>query len=141
MKTNCSPKKFVISVRALNFILRPVQVRKCNYPYSYVIENLDRDVTVTVDGPWTYSNHLILDLIGHEMYERVYQHVLQNKENWKNHTSLGYLQSVDALKEHQYADLTPELEPYADLFEEYIYFKKNEHSGSTCHHIKEDCWR
>ena len=120
MKSNHPHKKFLISERALNYILRPVQVNNRNYPYSYVIENLDQDVTVTVDGPWIYSNHLILDFIGHEMYERVYQHVLQNKESWKNHTSLGYLQSVDALKEHQYADLTPELEPYAHYFEEYI---------------------
>ena len=54
MNNNQPRKKFLISERALNYLLRPVQVRKCNYPYSYAVENLGQQVTITVDGPWTY---------------------------------------------------------------------------------------
>ena len=119
-------KKILISERALNYILRPVQVRKCNYPYSYIIENLGKQVTVTVDRPWTYANHLILDFIGHESYEIAYQNIVKKRNTWKNDASLYFLQSVAALKEHQRADLRPELEPYAQWFEKYIYTKKKE---------------
>ena len=119
-------KKILISERALNYILRPVQVRKCNYPYSYVIENLGKQVTVTVDRPWTYANHLILDFIGHESYENAYQNIVKKRNTWKNSASLYFLHSVAALKEHQHSDLTPELKPYAHWFEKYIYAKKIE---------------
>jgi len=119
-------KKILISERALNYILRPVQVRKCNYPYSYVIENLGKQVTVTVDRTWTYANHLILDFIGHESYEIAYQNIVKKRNTWKNDASLNFLQSVAALKEHQRADLTTELEPYAQWFEKYIYAKQKE---------------
>jgi hypothetical protein len=119
-------KKILISERALNYILRPVQVRKCNYPYSYIIENLGKQVTVTVDRTWTYANHLILDFIGHESYEIAYQNIAKKRNTWKNDASLYFLQSVAALKEHQRADLRPELEPYAQWFEKYIYTKKKE---------------
>ena len=53
--------KFLITERSLNHILRPVQVRKCNYPYTYRIENMDEEISVTTDRAWTSSNHLILD--------------------------------------------------------------------------------
>ena len=119
-------KKILISERALNYILRPVQVRKCNYPYSYIIENLGKQVTVTVDRTWTYANHLILDFIGHESYEIAYQNIVKKRNTWKNDASLYFLQSVAALKEHQRADLRSELEPYAQWFEKYIYTKKKE---------------
>ena len=69
--------KFLITERSCNYILRPVQVRKENYPYSYVVENLGHQVNVTVNRPWTYSNHLVLDFIGHEMYEKAYQTVMK----------------------------------------------------------------
>jgi hypothetical protein len=120
-------KKILISERALNYILRPVQVRKCNYPYSYIIENLGKQVTVTVDRTWTYANHLILDFIGHESYEIAYQNIVKKRNTWKNDASLDFLHSVDVLKEHRGADLTPDLEPYAQWFEKYICEKKMEH--------------
>jgi len=119
MSNSDSQKKFLISERALNYLLRPVQVRQCNYPYSYDVENLGQKVTVIVDGPWTFANHLILDLIGHEQYTLSYQKIVSKRNNWKNDASLGLLNTIDKLKEQRYADLTPELEPYEDWFEKY----------------------
>ncbi len=118
--------KFLITERSCNYILRPVQVRKENYPYSYVVENLGQPVNVTVNRPWTYANHLLLDFIGHELYEKLYQTVVKNRNHWKNEGSLSLLHSVELLKEHQKADLTPELEPYADWFEKYFHAKTEE---------------
>ena len=118
--------KFLITERSCNYILRPVQVRKCNYPYSYVVENLGQPVNVTVNRPWTYANHLLLDFIGHELYELLYRTVVKNRNHWKNEGSLGLLHSIDLLKQHQRADLTSELEPYADWFEKYMNAKTEE---------------
>jgi len=126
MSKHYPQKKILISERALNYILRPVQVRNCNYPYSYVIENLGKQVTVTVDRPWTYANHLILDFISHEAYEMAYRPIVTKRNTWKNSASLNFLHNVTALKEHQKADLTPELKPYAHWFEKYICTKKKE---------------
>ena len=112
--------KFLITERSCNYILRPVQKRKCNYPYSYVVENLGQPVSVTVDRPWTYANHLLLDFIGHELYETAYKTIAKKRNTWKNEGSLGLLHSIDLLKEHQRADLPTELELYADWFEKYI---------------------
>jgi hypothetical protein len=119
MSNSHSKKKFLISERALNYLLRPVQVRQSNYPYSYDVENLGQKVTVTVDGPWTYANHLILDFIGHEQYIMSYQEIVSKRNSWKNDLSIFLLNTIDKLKEQRYADLTPELEPYEDWFEKY----------------------
>ena len=121
-----SRKKFLISERALNFLLRRVQVRKCNYPYSYVVENLGHPVTVTVDGPWTHNNHLLLDFIGHELYEAAYRKVVSNRNNWKNELSKFLMQKIDKLKEQQNADLPPELEKYEDWFVKYGHARMRE---------------
>jgi len=118
--------KYLISERSCNYILRQVQARKCNYPYSYVVENLGQPVNVTVNGPWTYASHLLLDFIGHEMYEKAYQNIVDKRNTWKNAPSLSFLHTVAALKEHQQADITLELEPYIDWFEKYIHANKKE---------------
>jgi hypothetical protein len=94
-------------------------VRKCNYPYSYVVENLGLPVTVTVDGPWTHNNHLLLDFIGHELYEVAYRKVVSNRNSWKNEFSKFLMQKIDKLKEQQNADLPPELEKFEEWFEKY----------------------
>ncbi len=112
--------KFLITERSCNYILRPVQVRKENYPYSYMVENLEQPVKVTVNRSWTYANHLLLDFIGHELYETTYKTITKNRNTWRNEGSLSLLNSIDLLKQHQRADLTPELEPYADWFQKYM---------------------
>ena len=119
MSNNHSRKKFLISERAFNYLLRPVQIRNCNYPHSYEVENLGQKVTVTVDGPWTFTNHLILDFIGHEQYERSYRKIVSKRNSWKNNLSVFLLNTIDKLKEQRYADLTPELEPYVNWFGKY----------------------
>ena len=118
--------KFLITERSCNYILRPVQARKENYPYSYVVENLGQLVNVTVNRPWTYANHLLLDFIGHELHEKLYQTIVNYRTHWKNEGSLSLLNSIDLLKKHERADLTPELEPYADWFVKYINAKTEE---------------
>jgi len=119
MNNNQPRKKFIISERALNYLIRPVQVRKCNYPYSYDVENLGQQVTITVNGSWTFANHLILDFIGHEQYERSYRKIVTKRNSWKNDLSMFLLHTIGKLKEQRYADLTPELEPYEDWFVKY----------------------
>ena len=119
MDNSQSRKKFLISERSLNFLLRPVQVRKCNYPYSYQVENLGQQVNITVDGPWTFANHLILDFIGHEQFELSYRKIVTKRNSWKNDLSSFLLNTIDKLKEQRHADLSPELEPYAAWFEKY----------------------
>jgi len=126
MNNNQPRKKFLISERGLNFLLRQVQVRKCNYPYSYDVENLGQQVTITVDGPWTFANHLILDFIGHEQYKTAYRKIVSKRNSWKNDLSTFLLYSIDKLKEHRYADLTPDLKPYADWFVKYCRARKKE---------------
>jgi len=127
---NKTKNKFLITERSCNYILRQVQARKCNYPYSYVVENLGQQVTVTVNGPWTYANHLLLDFIGHELHETAYKTIVKKRNTWKNDSSLDLLHTIPLLKEHKKADLTPELEPYADWFDKYI-IAKNEEENLT----------
>jgi len=124
MNNSHSRKKFLISERAFNYLLKPVQVRKCNYPYSYNVENLGQKVTIMVDGPWTFANHMILDFIGHEQFERSYRKILSKRNSWKNDLSMFLLHSIDKLKEQRYADLSPELEPQADWFSNYYCARK-----------------
>jgi len=126
MNNSHSRKKFLISERAFNYLLKPVQVRKCNYPYSYNVENLGQKVTIMVDGPWTFANHMILDFIGHEQFERSYRKILSKRNSWKNDLSMFLLHSIDKLKEQRYADLSPELEPQADWFSNYYCARKKE---------------
>ena len=42
--------KFLITERSLNYILRPVQVRFQNYPYTYSIENMDEAIEKCAPG-------------------------------------------------------------------------------------------
>ena len=81
--------KFLITERSLNYILRPVQVRKENYPYTYCIKNMDETVSVTVDRAWTPNNHFILDFIGHDLHAKAYKHVVKKRDSWKNGTAQG----------------------------------------------------
>jgi hypothetical protein len=76
-------------------------------------------VTVTVDGPWTHNNHLLLDFIGHELYESSYRKVVSNRNNWKNKLSKFLMLKIDKLKDQQYAQLPPELEKYEKWFDKY----------------------
>jgi hypothetical protein len=116
--------KFLISDRALNNILRPVQVRKCNYPYSYVIENLDQQVTVTVDRPWTFAYHLTLDFLGHLLYEQEYKNVIEKRNTWRNDLSLSLLRNVNKLIEDKEREIPEKLRPYIGKFFEYTKYCK-----------------
>ena len=89
--------KFLITERSLNYILRPVQVRIQNYPYTYSIENMDEAVSVTVDRAWTPNNHLVLDFIGHELFTKAYKHIHENRNSWKNGNSQSLLMQAEQL--------------------------------------------
>ena len=79
--------KFLITERSCNYILRPVQARKENYPYTYRIANMGQEISVTVDRAWTSQNHLVLDLIGHEVYKAGYKSLDKQRNTWKNKIS------------------------------------------------------
>ena len=113
--------KFLIKERSLNYILRPVQVRKENYPYTYSIENMDETVSVTVDRAWTPYNHLILDFIGHELYTYAYKQVEKKRTSWKNNGSLGLLMEADKLLRHSNKDkvIKDELKPLITKYVNY----------------------
>ena len=89
--------KFLITERSCNYILRPVQARKENYPYTYRIENMGQEISVTVDRAWTSQNHLVLDLIGHELYKIGFQHIDEKRNTWKNKGSQKMLMNADNL--------------------------------------------
>jgi hypothetical protein len=89
--------KFLITERSLNYILRPVQVRSQNYPYTYSVENMDEAVSVTVDRAWTQYNHILLDFIGHEYFEKAYKHIHKNRNSWKNESSQNLLMNTEQL--------------------------------------------
>ena len=115
--------KFLIAERSLNYILRPVQVNKDKYPYTYKVENLGSKVAVTVDRAWTYANHLILDFIGHELYEKCYAKVNEKRTTWKNEGSINLLMKVNDLI--RYADkdkiIPDELKSCIPQYERYTY--------------------
>jgi hypothetical protein len=114
--------KFLITERSLNYILRPVQVRKENYPYTYIIENMGSKVAVTVDRSWTSANHLILDFIGHEQFEKTYAKVYEKRTSWKNEGSQGFLMNVDNLIRYAKRDdiIPDDLKPYIQKYKRYI---------------------
>jgi len=118
--------KILITERSLNYILRPVQARRCNFPYTYHVENLNQKVSVTVDRPWTYANHLLLDFIGHELFERLYKNIVEKRNTWKNEFSQSLLMSMDKLFEQKDAIITDDLKPYLQKYEEYIQAKEKE---------------
>jgi hypothetical protein len=99
-----------------------VQVRKENYPYTYIIENMGSKVAVTVDRSWTSANHMILDLIGHEFYEKCYAKVNEERTSWKNNVSKNYLYEVNDLIRYAEKDenIPDELKPYIPKYERYI---------------------
>lgn len=117
--------KFLITERSLNYILRPVQVRKENYPYIYSIENMGSKVKITIDRAWTYANHLMLDFIGHELYEDCYSKIKNNRTSWKNIGSKDLLMKVNDLIKYAEKDkiIPDELKPYIAKYERYTHIK------------------
>ena len=114
--------KFLITERSLNYILRPVQVRKENYPYTYCIENMNETVSVTVDRAWTPYNHLILDFIGHELHIKAYKDIKEKRTSWKNEASKYLLMQAHKLERHAEKEkiIQKELKPLIPKYENYI---------------------
>jgi len=114
--------KFLITDRSLNYILRPVQVRKENYPYTYRIENMDEEISVTVDRAWTPHNHLVLDFVGHELFEKAYKHVDEKRSSWKNDGSQGLLMEADGLLRYSEREkiIKDELKPLIPEYKNYV---------------------
>ena len=113
--------KFLITERSLNYILRPVQVRIQNYPYTYSIENMDEVVSVTVDRAWTPYNHLVLDFIGHELFTKAYKHIHVNRNSWKNGNSQGLLMQAGQLLRYSEREniIKEELKPLIPKYKRY----------------------
>ena len=113
--------KFLITERSLNYILRPVQVRIQNYPYTYSIENMDEVVSVTVDRAWTPYNHLVLDFIGHELFTKAYKHIHVNRNSWKNGNSQGLLMQAGQLLRYSEREtiIKDELKPLIPKYKRY----------------------
>jgi len=101
--------------------MRPVQVRKENYPYTYRIKNMDEIISVTVDRAWTPYNHLILDIIGHELHAKAYKHVEKRRASWKNGASQGLLMEADKLLRHAEKEklIKEELKPLIPKYKNY----------------------
>jgi hypothetical protein len=125
--------KFLITERSLNYILRPVQVKSQNYPYTYSIENLDEKVSVTVDRAWTPYNHLVLDIIGHEFHSKAYKHIHRNRDSWKNEASQDLLMQTGQLL--RYSDretiINKELKPMIPKY------KRHEQLTELCNEWQE----
>jgi hypothetical protein len=125
--------KFLITERSLNYILRPVQVRSQNYPYTYSIENLDETVSVTVDRAWTPYNHLVLDFIGHELHSKAYKNIHKLRDSWKNEASQDLLMQTGQLL--RYSDretiINEELKPMIPKY------KRHEQLTELCNEWQE----
>jgi len=113
--------KFMITERSLNYILRPVQVRSQNYPYTYSIENMDETISVTVDSAWTPYNHLMLDFIGHELHSKAYKNIHENRNNWKNNGSQDLLMKAGRLLRYSEREniIKEELKPMIPKYKRY----------------------
>ena len=111
--------KFLISERSLNYILRPVQARKENYPHTYFSENLGEEISVTVDRAWTYANHMVLDFIGHELYEQKYKKVAEKRNTWRNEFSESLLHNAYKLTEYSAHQIPEEYKQYYGKYVEY----------------------
>lgn len=90
-------RKFLITERSLNYILRPVHVRTASYPYTYSVRNLDEMVSVTVDRAWTPHNHLVLDFIGNKLYSKAYRHINKRRNDWENVRSRQFLMNAEKI--------------------------------------------
>jgi hypothetical protein len=75
------------------------------------------DVAVTVDAAWTYANHLILDFIGHELFEKEYR-IVGKRDTWKNDYSQSLLFNVKNLLDLKDFEIPPHLKPYTQMYEE-----------------------
>jgi hypothetical protein len=111
--------KYIISERSLNYILHPVQARKNSYPYTYNIDNFGEELSVTVDRAWTYANHIFLDFIGHELYEKYYRKVVKKRNTWRNEFSESLLYNADKLVEYSAIQIPEELKQYYTKYVEY----------------------
>jgi hypothetical protein len=116
-----SPKGFLISNRATNYNLRPVIGRKrsITYPHSYTAKGGERNVLVTVEQPWTLANHLMLDIVGNELYRQSHSGQL---DNWKCEAVMEHLiefspENMRQLSEYK-AD--PDLIKKIPLLNEYL---------------------
>ncbi len=113
--------KFLITERSCNYILRPVQARNENYPHTYRIVNMDKEVSVTVDRAWTSQNHLVLDLIGHELYEIGFQRIDEKRNTWKNKGSQNILMNADNLIRYSKREeiIEDDLKPLVEDYKRY----------------------
>ena len=113
--------KFLITERSLNYILRPIQVRSQNYPYTYSVENLDETVSVTVDRAWTPYNHLMLDFIGHELHSKAYKQIGEHRDHWKNEGSQSLLMKAGQLLRYSEREkiIKDELKPLIPEYKRY----------------------
>ena len=105
----------------MNYILRPVQVRSQNYPYTYSIENLDETISVTVDRAWTPYNHLVLDFIGHELHSEAYKHIHKHRDHWKNEDSQSLLMKAGQMLRYSEREniIKEELRPLIPKYKRY----------------------
>ena len=113
--------KYLISERTLNYILRPVQARKNSYPYTYNIENFGEEISVSVDRAWTYANHIVLDFIGHELYEKYYRKIVKKRNTWRNEFSESLLHNADKLVELSAIQIPEELK---HNYKKYVEYRK-----------------
>jgi hypothetical protein len=84
---------------------------------------MDEIISVTVDRAWTPYNHLILDIIGHELHAKAYKHVEKKRASWGNEGSLSLLMETDRLI--RYADreniIDDELKPFIPKYKNYVH--------------------
>jgi hypothetical protein len=80
------------------------------------------NVAITVDRAWTYGNHLILDFIGHEQFEKAYAKIYEKRTSWKNEFSKNFLMNVDDLIRFAKRDdiIPDDLKPYIQKYKRYI---------------------
>jgi hypothetical protein len=82
---------------------------------------MDETVSVTVDRAWTPYNHLVLDIIGHELHSKAYKHIHKHRDHWKNEGSQRLLMKAGQLLRYSERDkiIKDELKPLIPTYKRY----------------------
>jgi hypothetical protein len=115
--------------------VRPVIGRKrsITYPYSYTAKGGETDVLVTVEQPWTLANHLMLEIVGNELYRQSHSGQL---DNWRCEAVMEHLKGfpLEDLRKLSKYKADPDLMKKIPLLHEYIELKYELDSLYTADH-------
>jgi hypothetical protein len=87
---------------------------------------MNQEFSITVDRAWTPYNHLVLDFIGNDLYEKAYEKVDEKRNSWKNNVSQRCLFNIERLLRYSERNsiIEDELKPWIPKYKRYVYLDK-----------------